>query len=188
MRTHIGTGSSHVIIKIHVKYIEILMSCEHGTVLASIEYQTGFMTGQKEAHQDRILCPMSCRSVLEQMKNRKGGMEMRELKKPLRLVLGLAMVFCIGLFLMGCATSKQLMAVQEQAQKALEKAEMALEKAESAKAMVSDEAQKAEAAVLRAEKAADRSEQATIRAEQAADKAEAMAEKAERSFIQKMKK
>ena len=106
---------------------------------------------------------------------------MQKSKKALCMVAVLFVVLFMGWSLMGCATTKQLAVVEEQAKEALDRANNALQEAENAKALCGDEFRKAEAAALRAGRAADR-------AEQAADRAKAMADKAEDIFMQKMKK
>ncbi|MDY7035103.1 MAG: hypothetical protein SV375_02915 [Thermodesulfobacteriota bacterium] len=106
---------------------------------------------------------------------------MIDLKKLKRIMMVVLIVFTMGLFFMGCATSKQLMAVEDMARQALEKSDAALKEAENARSMVSEESKKAEAAALRAEKAAERSVQAAEEAESSADRAESI-------FMQKMKK
>ena len=78
---------------------------------------------------------------------------------------------------MGCATSKQLMRVEDKADLALERANQAMIIAQENRAQLD----KLNDVLLRAEKAA-------IRAEKAAEKTEAMANKGEKIFMKKMKK
>jgi hypothetical protein len=52
---------------------------------------------------------------------------MRQLKKQKWILPGLMLMFCLSLFLTSCVSTKQLEAVQNQAQQALEKANMAMQ-------------------------------------------------------------
>lgn len=105
-------------------------------------------------------------------------MDVRKSKKSL-FVLGL--IFCLGLFVSGCATSQQLAEVQDLANQAMAEAE-------AARIDSSHQAAAAEASAASAAKDAGRAEAAAVRAERAAAKSEAMAEKSENIFMQKMKK
>lgn len=101
-------------------------------------------------------------------------------------VFGLAMVFCFGILLAGCAKTIETQGsatglTQEQAENLKAQMQEQLNKADAA-------ANRAEQAAARAESAADRSEAAAKSAQQSANKAEAMADKAESIFMQKMKK
>jgi hypothetical protein len=127
--------------------------------------------------------PVGCNERNGKRRRRK----MRDSKRA-RLVVSLAMVLCLGIFVMGCATPAEVKQCQDTTQQAIQKADMAMKAAEAAKADCASATQKSEAAAVKAEMAADRAEMAAKKAAQAADKAEAMANKAEAMFMKKMKK
>lgn len=92
----------------------------------------------------------------------------------LQIIMCALVLVLLGIMLSGCATSKEVMSLQEQTDQALQKANQALDEAEQAKAMANE--------------AADRAERAAIRAENAADRAEESARKAEAIFMKTMRK
>lgn len=109
-------------------------------------------------------------------------------KRGKKALIILGMVFCVGWLVTGCATSQQLLEVQDQANLAMQTAEQALKEAQAAKIDSSKQAARAESAAVGATQEANRAGVAADRAERAAAKAEAMAEKTENIFMKKMKK
>lgn len=97
-----------------------------------------------------------------------------KITNPLKIIMCALVLALLGMMISGCATSKEVMSLQEQTDQALQKANQALDEAEQAKA--------------RANEAADRAERAATRAERAADRAEESARKAEAIFMKTMKK
>ncbi|MBW2707873.1 MAG: hypothetical protein JRD04_01080 [Deltaproteobacteria bacterium] len=106
---------------------------------------------------------------------------MRELKEPVRIMVIVAVVLFSLWAVLGCATTKELAALQERVNQVAEKADLAMEEAKRAKLMAVSESEKSEAAAIRSEAAAGQ-------ARSEADRAEAMAKKTEAIFMKKMKK
>ena len=103
---------------------------------------------------------------------------MQYVRKPIHAIVLMAfvLVFCLGVS--GCATSKQLTSVEQQAQSAQVTADKALQETEAIKS--------GELAELKA--IAERAEAAANRAEAAAASSEAAASKCEKVFHKGMKK
>ena len=109
-----------------------------------------------------------------------------------RSVMILFLLSCLGIALLGCATTSQIEALEEKNRLAMETAEKALKEAQSVQAAVKDSArysseaaagtQRAESAASKAGNAAARAERAATAAEDSADRAEQMAKKSEHIF------
>lgn len=104
-----------------------------------------------------------------------------KISKPLQITIYALFLALLAIMISGCATTKEVVSLQEKTDLALQKANQALDEAEQAKTMANAAADSAERAATRAESAADRAERAANRAEESARKAEAI-------FMKTMKK
>jgi hypothetical protein len=111
----------------------------------------------------------------------RGGMKMSNFGW-IRLVLVLAVLSCLGISSLGCATTDQLRSLEKQVQQAKDTADSALKEAQEAKANAETCCAESEKNAQRAEDAADRAERAARDARNSANKAGESADRAEEIF------